>query len=106
MDVQTLRPSAAASALRARPGARLEAMPRGLIVEDQPAVSRALAILFEVHDIPSEVVRTPDEAVGRLARGGIGLVIQDMNFAAGATSGQEGIDLFRRIRSADPSMPV
>ncbi|MGH9369571.1 MAG: response regulator, partial [Thermoanaerobaculia bacterium] len=81
-------------------------MPGVLIVEDQPAVSRALAILFEVHDIPCEVVRTPAEAVARVSSGGVGLVVQDMNFGPAATSGEEGIALFRQIRAVDPAMPV
>jgi DNA-binding NtrC family response regulator len=81
-------------------------MPGVLVVEDQPAVSRALEILFEVHDIPCEVARTPAAALARIERGGVGLVVQDMNFSPTATSGEEGITLFRKIRTADPSMPV
>jgi DNA-binding NtrC family response regulator len=81
-------------------------MPQVLVVEDQPAVSRALEILFEVHDIPCEVARTPAAALARIERGGVGLVVQDMNFSPTATSGEEGITLFRRIRAADPSMPI
>src|SRR6185436_7589817 len=34
------------------------------------------------------------------------LVLQDMNFSPGATSGEEGIALFRRFRAADPELPV
>jgi len=81
-------------------------MPTVLVVEDQPAVSRALAILFEVHDIPCEVARTPAEAVARIERGDVDLVVQDMNFGRAATSGAEGIALFRRIREVDSGMPV
>ncbi len=81
-------------------------MSRLLIVEDQPAIAEALTVLFEIHDIPCEVAASPGEALARIGEGAIGVVLQDMNFAPAATSGQEGIDLFHAIRSADPAMPV
>jgi DNA-binding NtrC family response regulator len=81
-------------------------MSRLLIVEDQPAIAEALTVLFEIHDIPCEVVGGREEALARIAGGTIGVVLQDMNFAPAATSGQEGVDLFRAIRRADPDMPV
>jgi len=77
-----------------------------LIVEDQPAVARALAILFDVHDIPCEVARTPAEALRRVESGTVGVVIQDMNFRPSDTSGEEGVELFRAIRRLDPAIPV
>ncbi len=77
-----------------------------LIVEDQPAVARALAVLFDVHGIGHRVAKTPSEALSEVAGGSVGVVLQDMNFAPGATSGEEGAALFRGIRRIDPSMPV
>jgi len=81
-------------------------MSRLLIVEDQPAIAEALRVLFEVHDIPFEIASGPKEALDKIAEGTIGVVLQDMNFAPSATSGEEGIELFRAIRRADPAMPV
>jgi DNA-binding NtrC family response regulator len=81
-------------------------MSRVLIVEDQPAIAEALTVLFEVHDIPFEMAGGPKEALQKIAGGTIGVVLQDMNFAPSATSGTEGIELFRAIRRADPAMPV
>ncbi|MFN2385249.1 MAG: sigma-54-dependent transcriptional regulator [Thermoanaerobaculia bacterium] len=77
-----------------------------LIVEDQAPVARALAILFDVHDIPCEVARSPAEALRRVESGSVGVVIQDMNFRPSDTTGEEGIDLFRAIRRIDPAMPI
>ena len=77
-----------------------------LIVEDQPAIAEALSVLFEIHEIPFEVAAGPRDALAKIAEGTIGVVLQDMNFAPSATSGQEGIELFRAIRRADPAMPV
>ncbi|MBC8646240.1 MAG: sigma-54-dependent Fis family transcriptional regulator [Thermoanaerobaculia bacterium] len=90
-----------------RPGTWARAVKEGvLIVEDQAPVARALAILFDVHDIPCEVARTPAEALRRVENGSVGVVIQDMNFRPSDTTGEEGIDLFRAIRRIDPAMPI
>ena len=77
-----------------------------LIVDDEPAVAHALGVLFDLHDIPCLAAASPEEAVQRLRDEAVGVVIQDMNFGADKTSGEDGIRLFRRIRSADPEMPV
>jgi DNA-binding NtrC family response regulator len=81
-------------------------MSRVLIVEDQRAVAHALEVLFGLHDIPCEVAASPAEALARVATGEIAVVVQDMNFSRSATSGAEGIALFRELRRLDPRMPV
>jgi DNA-binding NtrC family response regulator len=81
-------------------------MSKVLIVEDQPAVARAIRLLLELHDVEPAVTADPDEAVGMVERGDVALVLQDMNFIPGETGGDEGIDLFRRIRAADPELPI
>ena len=84
----------------------MDDMSRVLIVEDQPAVAKALRMLFDLHDIETEAASDPEGAVRRLERGGVDLVLQDMNFTPGSTSGEEGIALFRRVRQLDPELPV
>ncbi len=81
-------------------------MTKVLIVEDQPAVAKALRMLFDLNDIESESASSPDAALKVIERGGVDLVLTDMNFTPGATSGEEGIALFRRLRAADPELPV
>jgi DNA-binding NtrC family response regulator len=81
-------------------------MSKVIIVEDQPAVASALRLLFELHDIASVVVSDPDAAVRLAENGEAGVLVQDMNFSPGATSGEEGVTLFRRMRAADPELPV
>jgi DNA-binding NtrC family response regulator len=81
-------------------------MPRVLIVEDQPAVAKALRLLLDLHDIDADSTDTAEGAVRAVERGGVDVVLQDMNFSPGATGGEEGIALFRRLRRADPRMPV
>ncbi len=77
-----------------------------LIVEDEGAVAQALSVLFELHDVPCLFARTPGEALRILAEGSVSIVLQDMNFRPGATSGEDGVALFRALRQADPQVPV
>ena len=77
-----------------------------LVVEDQAAVSQALCVLLRLNDIPCVAVAEPAAALAALDNGDVGLVIQDMNFSPGATSGEEGMDLFRRLRARRPGLPV
>jgi DNA-binding NtrC family response regulator len=77
-----------------------------LIVEDQPRVARAIELLLELHGIASATVDAPEAALSTLAGGGVDLVIQDMNFTPGRSSGAEGIALFRAIRERDPALPI
>ncbi|MBV8518697.1 MAG: sigma-54-dependent Fis family transcriptional regulator [Acidobacteria bacterium] len=81
-------------------------MSRVLIVEDQPAVAKALRMLFDLNDIDTEATSDPDAAMRMIERGGVDVVLQDMNFSPGATSGEEGIALFRRVRAAAPEVPI
>ena len=71
-----------------------------LLVEDQPAVSTALRVLFEIRGVDCIETRSPAEALRRLEAGAdeIGVVVQDMNFSPEATSGEEGVALFREVR--------
>ena len=77
-----------------------------LIVEDQPAVAKALRMLFDLNDIEAESTSSPEAALRMIERGDVDLLLQDMNFTPGAIGGEEGIDLFRRVRAADPELPV
>ena len=83
-----------------------------LIVEYQPAVVTALQVLFEIRGMACAVARSPEEALRRLDADGarsepeIGVVLQDMNFSPEATSGEEGIALFREVKKRDPGLPV
>jgi DNA-binding NtrC family response regulator len=77
-----------------------------LIVEDQPAVARALLLLFDIHGIDAFAASNADEALRAVGRGEVDVVLQDMNFTPGATSGDEGMALFRRLRQIAPGIPV
>lgn len=69
-----------------------------LVVDDDVGVGGALQLLFELNGLIAEVARTPREAMARVKRGGVRVVIHDMNFSRGETSGDEGLALFRELR--------
>jgi DNA-binding NtrC family response regulator len=49
---------------------------------------------------------TPEAGLARLADSDVDLVVQDMNFSADTTSGEEGVALFEAIRARHPDLPV
>ncbi len=77
-----------------------------LVIDDQTAVRDALRLLFEIHDIPCIVASDPKEALRLAATDAVGAVVQDMNFEPGETDGEQGINLFRRLRTARPELPI
>ncbi|MFL6657421.1 MAG: sigma-54-dependent transcriptional regulator [Massilia sp.] len=81
-------------------------MPTVLIIDDNAAVAIALEVLFSLHDIDALRASSPDEGLALLAANSVDLVIQDMNFTADTTSGEEGTALFKEIRRRHPDLPV
>jgi DNA-binding NtrC family response regulator len=81
-------------------------MPTILVIDDNPAVATALEMLFSLHDITTRAVTSPQDGLALLEREPIDLVVQDMNFHADTTSGEEGIALFAQIRARHPDLPV
>ena len=81
-------------------------MPTILVIDDNPAVATALETLFSLHDIDTRSVVTPEDGLALLAREPVDLVVQDMNFHADTTSGEEGVALFESIRARHPDLPV
>jgi len=83
-------------------------MPTVLIIDDNAAVAVALEVLFSLHDIEALHAASPEEGLALLDQrsASIDLVVQDMNFTADTTSGEEGVELFRAIRKRHPDLPV
>ena len=80
--------------------------PTVLVIDDNPSVATALETLFSLHDIDTRAVTTPEDGLALLAREPFDLVMQDMNFHADTTSGEEGVALFGAIRARHPDLPV
>ena len=77
-----------------------------LVIDDNRAVCTALDVLFSLHDIRTLQAQSPREGLELLQREQVDLVIQDMNFEADTTSGDEGTALFHQIRARHPDLPV
>ena len=77
-----------------------------LVIDDNPAVAEALDLLLSLREIRTVSATSPAAGLALLGRERIDLVVQDMNFSADTTSGEEGVALFREIRARHPDMPV
>ena len=81
-------------------------MPTILIIDDNPSVATALDVLLSLHEIDTLCAQSPQAGLAMLDAHDVDLVIQDMNFHADTTSGEEGIALFHDIRARHPDLPV
>ena len=81
-------------------------MPTILVIDDNPAVATALDTLFSLYDIDTLTAESPEAGLEMLAGSEVDLVVQDMNFHADTTSGDEGVALFHDIRARHPDLPV
>ncbi|MCX2794340.1 sigma-54 dependent transcriptional regulator [Microbulbifer thermotolerans] len=82
-------------------------MDKVLIIDDNPSIISALELLLSLHRIETVSATTPPAGLQLLREHkDIGLVIQDMNFTADTTSGEEGRELFFAIREINPDLPV
>ena len=77
-----------------------------LIIDDNPGVGEALALALSLRDIRPLFALGPEQGLALLAAERVDLVIQDMNFSADTTSGEEGVALFRAIRARHVDVPV
>ncbi|MBX3689428.1 sigma-54 dependent transcriptional regulator [Dokdonella sp.] len=77
-----------------------------LVIDDNPAVGTALELLFGLREIVTLHADSPARGLAMLADEAVDVVVQDMNFAADTTSGDEGIALFRAIRAGHPDLPI
>jgi DNA-binding NtrC family response regulator len=77
-----------------------------LVIDDNEAVQTAFDVLLSLHGMRVLTASAPSQGLSVLTREPVDLVIQDMNFRREATRGEEGIALFREIRSRYPDVPI
>jgi len=77
-----------------------------LVADDSEAVRTAFQVLLSLHGARVLGASSPAEALATVRSQEVDLVIQDMNFRREATSGEEGIALFRELRAIHPDVPV
>ncbi|WP_337879679.1 sigma-54 dependent transcriptional regulator [Rheinheimera sp.] len=81
-------------------------MKKILVIDDNEAVCTALLTLFQLQGYLVLVAMSPEQAMQLLARQQVDLILQDMNFAQGEMSGEQGKNLFYQLRSAYPAVPL
>lgn len=79
---------------------------RILVIDDNPDIAHALKILFMINNIDCEHQLTPELGLLALSEQHFDLVMQDMNFTKDTTSGEEGIELFNKIRQQFDDLPI
>src|SRR5215475_10361286 len=77
-----------------------------LVIDDNDAVRTAFDVLLSIHGLRVLTAASPGDGLARLNGDAVDLVIQDMNFRREATSGEEGVALFREIRAKFPDVPI
>jgi two-component system NtrC family response regulator len=76
-----------------------------LIVDDDQAVVHSLELLLKQAGFSTASAPDAQSTLARLRHPDLKLVLQDMNFSR-QTSGDEGLDLLRRIKTERPELPV
>lgn len=77
-----------------------------LIIDDNAAVHTALTTLLTLQQYRVVSAFSPQQALVELQQQAIDLVLQDMNFARGEMSGEQGQTLFYQIKQLKPQLPV
>jgi len=77
-----------------------------LIIDDNPDIGKALEVSLGLLNIDTCYAESPEQGLEMIRRRDIDLVIQDMNFSRDTTSGEEGKELFQRIRELDAELPI
>jgi len=81
-------------------------MQRVLVIDDNPDILDALDLLLSLHDYAVTTATTVKDAVVAVNNQRIDLIIQDMNFSLGTTSGSEGKYLFYQLKQVKPDTPI
>jgi DNA-binding NtrC family response regulator len=79
---------------------------RILIADDQADVLEALRLLLKGEGIEIETAHSPAGILAAVEAREFDAILMDLNYTRDTTSGQEGLDLLARIRSADSTVPV
>src|SRR5690242_14299885 len=74
-----------------------------LVVDDDRAILKAAQLLLKHHFGPVEVLDRPADLPQRLGQRDFDVVLLDMNFAAGATAGEEGLHWLGVVRKLSPA---
>jgi DNA-binding NtrC family response regulator len=84
----------------------LSSAPKILIGDDQTDMLKALRLLLKPEGYRIETVSSVPGIINALRDGDFDVVLMDLNYVRGNTSGEEGLDLLFRIQQIDSTLPV
>ncbi|HEU5400228.1 MAG TPA: SpoIIE family protein phosphatase [Terriglobales bacterium] len=77
-----------------------------LIIEDQPEVRHAIAMLLATANHETVAAQSPEEALEQVQRETFDLILLDLNYRRDTTSGAEGLQLMSALRSSGIDAPI
>jgi DNA-binding NtrC family response regulator len=77
-----------------------------LVVDDDPDIAKAARLLLERHGMRVSTAANPETAWVLLAGEPIDIILLDLNFARGRTTGEEGFAMLDRLIAADARVVV
>jgi DNA-binding NtrC family response regulator len=80
--------------------------PRALIADDQHDVLEALRLLLKGEGFQIDTAASPGAILAALESKDYDVLLMDLNYTRDTTSGQEGLDLLKRIAAIDGTLPV
>ena len=80
--------------------------PRVLIADDQLGVLKALRLLLKRQGYQIEAAASADAVIEAVRQHDLDVVLMDLNYMRGNTSGQEGLDALSRLQQIDSTLPV
>ena len=83
-----------------------DSVSRVLVADDQQDVLEALRLLLKAEGYQTETATSPRAILEAMESSDFDVLLMDLNYARDTTSGQEGLDLLRRIQALDSTLPV
>lgn len=77
-----------------------------LLADDQPDVLKALRLLLKPEGFQIETASSVAEIVDSVRARDFDVVLMDLNYVRGQTSGEQGLDVLSRIQQIDNTLPV
>ena len=79
---------------------------RILIADDQPDVLKALRLLLKPEGFQIDTASSVSEIIDSVNTRDFDVVLMDLNYIRGQTSGRQGLDVLSRIQQIDNTLPV
>jgi DNA-binding NtrC family response regulator len=80
--------------------------PHILIADDQPDVLKALRLLLKSQGYTIDTASSTTEIIEAVRTRDYDVVLMDMNYVRGETSGQQGLDVLKHIQQIEDTLPV